>query len=78
MKEMLLMSPVQLFKEETYVSICDFLILFYSQLACSPHLLPFVYVPDRALQHLLNDFFQSYLFIDKEKGTFIISNSPIQ
>jgi cohesin complex subunit SA-1/2 len=73
MKEMLLMSPVQLFKEEAYVTICDFLILFCSQLASSPHLLPLVYAPDRALQHMLNDFIQSYVFIDEEIGTFIIN-----
>jgi hypothetical protein len=70
MKEMLLMSPVQLFKEEAYVTICDFLILFCSQLSSSPHLSPLVYQPDRALQHMLNDFIQSYVFIDEEIGAF--------
>lgn len=68
MKEMLLMSPVQLFKEEAYVTICDFLILFCSQLSSSPHLSTLVYQPDRALQHMLNDFIQSYVFIDEEIG----------
>ncbi|XP_065348255.1 cohesin subunit SA-2-like [Cloeon dipterum] len=66
MKEMLLMSPVQLFKEEAYITICDFLILFCSQLGSNPTLVPLVYEPDRSLQQMLNDFIQSYVFIDEE------------
>nr|CAD7397012.1 unnamed protein product [Timema cristinae] len=63
MKEMLLLGPSQVYKEEAYIVICDILVMFCDQLANNPHLGDLVYYADRNLQMILNDFIQSYVFV---------------
>ncbi|XP_042863250.1 cohesin subunit SA-2-like isoform X2 [Penaeus japonicus] len=65
-KHLLANSNNQVFREEAYVTLCDLLIVFSRQLLANAHLSPLVYVPDRGLQHLLNHFIQTYVFIDDE------------
>ncbi|XP_043227406.1 cohesin subunit SA-2-like isoform X2 [Amphibalanus amphitrite] len=59
-------SPVNQFREESYISICDLLIVFSSQLASNAHLKSLVYTPDRTMQGMLNDFIQTYVFVDDD------------
>lgn len=57
---------------QAYVTICDLLIIFSRQLTSNNVLASLVYEPDRGLQHLLNHFIQTYVFIDDEDGKFTI------
>ncbi|XP_071445719.1 cohesin subunit SA-2 isoform X1 [Hetaerina americana] len=66
MKEILLTSNNQMLKEEAYITICDLLIQFCKQLESNPWQRALVYEPDRALQQMLNDFIQSYVFIEDD------------
>ncbi|KAG8222244.1 hypothetical protein J437_LFUL001442 [Ladona fulva] len=66
MKEILLTSNNQMLKEEAYITICDLLIQFCKQLESNPWQRGLVYEPDRALQQMLNDFIQSYVFIEDD------------
>ena len=53
---------------QSYISICDLLIVFSSQLASNSHLKTLVYSPDRTMQGMLNDFIQTYVFVDDDDG----------
>ncbi|XP_063242671.1 cohesin subunit SA-1 isoform X2 [Bacillus rossius redtenbacheri] len=66
MKEMLLMGPQQVYKEEAYLTICDLLVMFCDQLASNPVLIDLIYMADRSLQIMLNDFIQTYVFVMEE------------
>lgn len=46
--------------------MCDLLISFCKQLEDNPLLRPLVYEPDRGLQQTLNDFIQTYVFVEDE------------
>ncbi|XP_037089129.1 cohesin subunit SA-1-like [Pollicipes pollicipes] len=59
-------SPVSQFREEAYISICDLLIIFSSQLAANPLLKTLVFAPDKTMQSMLNDFIQTYVFVDDD------------
>ncbi|KAK9879473.1 hypothetical protein WA026_006542 [Henosepilachna vigintioctopunctata] len=60
-------SPHTLIKEESYISLCDLLIVFSEQLTGSASMLSdLVCVPDRNLQQLLNEFVQSYVFVPEQ------------
>lgn len=48
--------------------MCDLLIIFSRQLSSNPAVASLKYEPDRGLQHLLNNFIQTYVFIDDEGG----------
>ncbi|XP_047741436.1 cohesin subunit SA-2 isoform X1 [Hyalella azteca] len=66
-KQLLADSDSKVLKEESYIVLCDLLIVFSSQLHnTSPSLASLVYESDRSIQHLLNDFIQSYVFIDDD------------
>ncbi|XP_068205797.1 cohesin subunit SA-2 isoform X2 [Palaemon carinicauda] len=66
-KHLLTNSSNSIFREEAYVTICDLLIIFSRQLICgNPTLTSLLYEPDRGLQHLLNHFIQTYVFIDDD------------
>lgn len=65
-KHLLANSNNSVFREEAYVTICDLLIIFSRQLMSNNALASLVYEPDRGLQHLLNHFIQTYVFIDDE------------
>nr|CAH0108959.1 unnamed protein product [Daphnia galeata] len=66
MTELVITSNVALFREEAYISVCDLLISFCKQLEDNPLLRPLVYEPDRGLQQTLNDFIQTYVFVEEE------------
>ena len=51
---------------QAYISICDLLVSFCKQLEDNPLLRPLVYEPDRALQQTLNEFIQSYVFVEED------------
>ncbi|MPC97168.1 Cohesin subunit SA-1 [Portunus trituberculatus] len=51
-----------------YVTMCDLLIIFSRQLSSNPAVAGLKYEPDRGMQHLLNNFIQTYVFIDDEGG----------
>ena len=57
-----------LYRSQSYISICDLLIVFSSQLASNAHLKSLVYTPDRTMQGMLNDFIQTYVFVDDDDG----------
>ncbi|KAG7164936.1 cohesin subunit SA-3-like [Homarus americanus] len=65
-KHLLANSNNPVFREEAYVTICDLMIIFSRQLISNNALTSLVYEPDRGLQHLLNHFIQTYVFIDDE------------
>ncbi|CAH0773701.1 unnamed protein product [Bemisia tabaci] len=69
-KDMLLTQKMQDLKEESYLSICDLLIIFCNQLVSNstPLLAHLVYEPNQSLQILLNDFIQTNVFIYEEEG----------
>ncbi|XP_075217243.1 stromal antigen isoform X2 [Lycorma delicatula] len=69
MKEMLVTSTSQVYKEEAYLVICDLLVVFCNQLQSNPHavLAELVYEADRPLQIMLNDFIQNNVFIYEEE-----------
>lgn len=46
--------------------MCDLLISFCNKLEDNPLLRPLVYEPDRGLQQTLNDFIQTYVFVEEE------------
>ena len=48
--------------------MCDLLIIFSRQLSSNQAVASLKYEPDRGLQHLLNNFIQTYVFIDDEGG----------
>ena len=52
--------------------MCDLLISFCKQLEDNPLLRPLVYEPDRGLQQTLNDFIQTYVFVEQENEDQII------
>ncbi|XP_039276310.1 LOW QUALITY PROTEIN: cohesin subunit SA-1-like [Nilaparvata lugens] len=64
MKEMLVTSSIQVFKEEAYLVICDLLVVFCNQLQTNAQavLSELIYEADRSLQVLLNDFIQNNVF----------------
>ncbi|RZF44789.1 hypothetical protein LSTR_LSTR000741 [Laodelphax striatellus] len=64
MKEMLVTSTSQVFKEEAYLVICDLLVVFCNQLQTNAQavLSELIYEADRSLQILLNDFIQNNVF----------------
>lgn len=51
---------------QAYISTCDLLIAFCKQLENNPLLRPLVYEPDRGLQQTLNDFIQTYVFVEDD------------
>jgi len=59
-------SPVREYREEAYLSICDLLIVFSSQLGANPLLRSLVFSPDKNMQRMLNDFIQTYVFVDDD------------
>ncbi|XP_023012703.1 stromal antigen [Leptinotarsa decemlineata] len=60
-------SPYVLIKEESYVGLCDLLIVFSEQLQGStPALSELICRPDRNLQALLNEFVQTYVFVPEQ------------
>lgn len=66
MTELVVTSGEALFREEAYISTCDLLIAFCKQLENNPLLRPLVYEPDRGLQQTLNDFIQTYVFVEDD------------
>lgn len=58
--------PCHVFREEAYVSICDLLIVFSSQLASNQYLKSLVFFPDKFMTAQLNEFVQTYVFLDDE------------
>lgn len=66
MKDMLLNGPCQLYKEEAYITVCDLLVVFCDQLSSNPALVNLVYETDRALQIMLIDFIETYVFVTEE------------
>lgn len=61
----MLIVPLNSF--QAYISICDLLIAFCKQLENNPLLRPLVYEPDRGLQQTLNDFIQTYVFVEEDE-----------
>ncbi|XP_045471555.1 cohesin subunit SA-1 [Harmonia axyridis] len=60
-------SSEPLIKEESYISLCDLLIVFSEQLSGSAsYLADLVSVPDRSLQLLLNEFVQNFVFVPEQ------------
>ncbi|KAL3283155.1 hypothetical protein HHI36_006308 [Cryptolaemus montrouzieri] len=60
-------SSHTMIKEESYISLCDLLIVFSEQLTSSASFLSdLVCLPDRNLQLLLNEFVQSYVFVPEQ------------
>lgn len=55
---------------QAYITLCDLLVLFSNQLGQATHnsLEQLVYDADRDLQLMLNDFIQTYVFIDEDEG----------
>lgn len=68
MQNMIRNSPHQVIKEESYISICDLLVIFSDQLGTSNSsiLCDLVYEPDKTMQMMLNDFIQMYVFIPEQ------------
>ena len=46
--------------------MCDLLIVFSKKLGDNPLLRPLVYQPNLSLQHTLNNFIQTYVFVEEE------------
>ncbi|EEB15722.1 Cohesin subunit SA-1, putative [Pediculus humanus corporis] len=69
MKEIILNSESELFQEDAYNVICDFLIIFCERLGSNPSLSCLIYQADRQLQELLNNFIQKYVFVAEEDAT---------
>jgi len=67
MTELVRTSPVALYREEAYLSVCDLLVQFCKQLDDNPLLRPLIYEPDRALQQTLNEFIQNYVFVEEDE-----------
>lgn len=60
-------SPEPLIKEESYISLCDLLIVFSEQIAStSSFLSDLITSPDRNLQLLLNEFVQNFVFVPEQ------------
>jgi cohesin complex subunit SA-1/2 len=49
------------------VSVGDLLVCFSKRLKDNPHLKPLVYEPDRDLQQILENFIQTYVFVEEEE-----------
>lgn len=54
--------------------MCDLLVVFSNQLGQGTHaaLEQVVYEADRNLQLMLNDFIQTYVFIDEDEGKLLL------
>ncbi|XP_033221678.1 cohesin subunit SA-2 isoform X2 [Belonocnema kinseyi] len=59
--------PVVL-REDAYTVICDLLVVFCNQLLThhNPLMHQLVYEPDQAMQNMLNNFVQEYVFVEEE------------
>lgn len=60
-------SPHNSIREESYLCLCDLLVVFSEQLSStSPNLSELACEPDRNLQILLNEFVQNYVFVPEQ------------
>lgn len=68
-KEILQHTDVQSFREEAYITLCDLLVTFSSQLAQGTHaaLEQLVFDADKSVCSMLNGFIQTYVFIDEDE-----------
>lgn len=69
MKQLLQLADVQMYRDEAYITLCDLLVVFSNQLGQGTHatMEQLIYEPDRSLQQMLNDFIQTYVFIDEDE-----------
>jgi hypothetical protein len=59
---------------QAYLTRCDLLVVFYSQLGNNPQLAELTYEPDRGLQIELKDSIQNYVFIMEEDGKLYLAH----
>lgn len=68
---MLFQQPIPVvLREDAYTVICDLLVVFCNQLLThhNPLMHQLVYEPDQAMQNMLNNFVQEYVFVEEEDG----------
>lgn len=68
-QELIRSSPHISIREESYVCLCDLLVVFSDQLyRTAQPLSELICEPDRNLQLLLNEFVQTYVFVPQQEG----------